>query len=103
MATPAVSVVIPFYRTRYLAAAIGSVRAQTFTDYEIIVVDDGSPDREEVRVHLEPDRAHIRYLRQENQGPAAARNTALRAARGRAPLPRLCVRHTAASASARRP
>ncbi len=83
MATPAVSVVIPFYRARYLSAAIKSVRAQTFADYEIIVVDDGSPDREELEARLEPDGAHIRYLRQENQGPAAARNTALRAARGR--------------------
>jgi glycosyltransferase involved in cell wall biosynthesis len=82
MAAPTVSVVIPFYRARYLRDALESVRAQTFTDYELVVVDDGSPDREEAdRLGLGKD-ARIRYLRQENQGPAAARNTALRAACG---------------------
>jgi len=82
MATPTVSVVIPFYRAHYLGDAIQSVRAQTFTDYELVVVDDGSPDRNEVdRLGFAED-GRIRYLRQENQGPAAARNTALRAARG---------------------
>ncbi len=82
MATPTVSVVIPFYRARYLREALESVQAQTFSDYEIVVVDDGSPDREEVdRLDLGED-PRIRYFRQENQGPAAARNTALRAARG---------------------
>jgi glycosyltransferase involved in cell wall biosynthesis len=83
MAAPAVSVVIPFYRARYLREALQSVQAQTFTDYEIIVVDDGSPDQAEVERCLLDGGARIRYLRQENQGPAAARNTALRAARGR--------------------
>lgn len=82
MAAPTVSVVIPFYRARYLRDAIASVRAQTFTDYELVVVDDGSPDREEVERLAVSEDARIRYLRQENQGPAAARNTALRAARG---------------------
>jgi glycosyltransferase involved in cell wall biosynthesis len=82
MTAPTVSVVIPFYRARYLSEALESVRAQTFTDYELVVVDDGSPDRKEVdRLGLAED-ARIRYLRQGNQGPAAARNTALRAARG---------------------
>lgn len=82
MTTPTVSVVIPFYRARYLRHALESVRAQTFSDYEIVVVDDGSPDREEVdRLGL-TENARIQYLRQENEGPAAARNTALRAARG---------------------
>lgn len=82
MAAPIVSVVIPFYRAGFLRHALESVRAQTFTDYELIVVDDGSPDREEVeRLNLHED-TRIRYVRQENQGPAAARNTALRVARG---------------------
>jgi glycosyltransferase involved in cell wall biosynthesis len=82
MVAPTVSVVIPFHRARYLSEALESVRTQTFTDYELVVVDDGSPDQKEVdRLGLTED-ARIRYLRQENQGPAAARNTALRAARG---------------------
>ena len=82
MSAPTVSVVIPFYGARYLREALESVRAQTFADYEIIVVDDGSPDRAEVNRLGLAEETRIRYLRQENQGPAAARNTALRAARG---------------------
>jgi GT2 family glycosyltransferase len=81
MAAPIVSVIIPFYRARYLSEALESVRAQTLTDYEIVVVDDGSPDRADVDGWLLDD-THIRHLRQENQGPAAARNTALRVSRG---------------------
>jgi len=83
MTAPTVSVVIPFYRSEYLHAAIQSVQRQTFHDYEIIVVDDGSPDQPEVEAWLGADRVRLQYLRQENQGPAAARNSALRAARGR--------------------
>lgn len=83
MTTPTVSVVIPFYRSRYLRAAVESVQAQTFDDYEIIVVDDGSPDRPEVEGWLRADRGRLQYVSQENQGPAAARNAGIRAARGR--------------------
>ena len=80
---PTVSVVIPFYRAKYLRDAIESVQKQTFEDYEIIVVDDGSPDRAEVEGWLGSDRGYLQYLQQEKQGPAAARNTGIRAARGR--------------------
>jgi hypothetical protein len=61
---------------------LDSVLAQTFKDYEIIVVNDGSPDSEELEKVLEPYRDRIVYLRQENQGVSAARNTGIRAARG---------------------
>jgi len=74
MATPVVSVVIPAYRSPYLRHALASVHAQTFSDFEIIVVDDGSPEPLQI--------GGCRCLRQENQGPAAARNTGIRAARG---------------------
>jgi glycosyltransferase involved in cell wall biosynthesis len=74
MATPVVSVVIPAYRSPYLAEAIASVQAQTFSDFEIIVVDDGSPEPVQIGGCL--------CLRQANQGPASARNTGVRAARG---------------------
>jgi glycosyltransferase involved in cell wall biosynthesis len=87
--TPLVSVIIPAYRTaRTIAATLDSVLAQTFKDYEIIVVDDGSPDAEELQKALDPYRDRIVYLRQENQGPSGARNTGIRAARGKyvAPL-----------------
>lgn len=83
--TPAVSVVVPAYNvSRYIADTLDSVFAQTFTDYEIIVVNDGAPDTEELERALEPYRERIIYLKQENRGISGARNTGIRAAR--APL-----------------
>lgn len=78
-----VSVIIPAYRAaESIAATLDSVLAQTFKDYEIVVVNDGSPDGEELEKALEPYRDRITYLRQENQGPGGARNTGIRMARG---------------------
>ena len=80
---PAVSVVMPAYNVApYIAETLDSVFSQTFTDYEVIVVNDGSPDSAELERTLEPYRGRIRYIEQENGGASAARNTALRAARG---------------------
>ena len=82
---PAVSVIMPAYRSAaYIAEALDSVFAQTFQDFEVVVVNDGSPDTEELEKVLEPYRERIVYLKQENRGVSAARNTAIRAAR--APL-----------------
>ena len=82
-ASPAVSVVIPAYNAAaYVGAALDSVFAQTFTDYEVIVVNDGSPDTVELEAALAPYMSRILYIRQENRGPSGARNAALRAARG---------------------
>lgn len=84
-ALPAVSVIIPAYNvTPFIADALDSLRAQTFRDFETIVVNDGCPDSSNLERVLEPYRGEIVYIRQENQGVAAARNTALRAAK--APL-----------------
>ena len=83
------SVVIPAYRAaQSIPATLDSVLAQTFSDYEIIVVNDGSPDTVQLERVLEPYRARIAYYRQENQGPAGARNTGIQLARGKyiAPL-----------------
>jgi hypothetical protein len=81
---PLVSVIIPAYRAaESIAATLDSVFAQTWQDYEVIVVNDGSPDSEEMEKALEPYRERITYLRQENQGPGGARNTGIRMARGR--------------------
>jgi glycosyltransferase involved in cell wall biosynthesis len=79
---PYVSVIIPTYnRASYVTEAINSVLAQTYTDYEVIIVDDGSTDRtREVIAHF---RDLIRYIYQDNQGLAAARNTGIKAARGK--------------------
>jgi hypothetical protein len=86
---PLVSVVIPAYNAaRFIVATLDSVLAQTFKDFEIIVVNDGSPDSEELERVLEPSRSRIIYLRQENQGVSVARNTGIRESRGKfiAPL-----------------
>jgi glycosyltransferase involved in cell wall biosynthesis len=81
---PAVSIIIPAYNAAaYIRETLDSVLAQTFDDYEIVIVNDGSPDTEELERALEPYRERIVYLAQENGGPGRARNTAIRAARGR--------------------
>ena len=81
-AAPSVSVIIPAYNAAtYIGDAIKSVLDQTFTSHEIIVINDGSPDTDELECQLQAYSAHIRYLKQENQGAAAARNTGLRAAK----------------------
>lgn len=81
--TPVVSVIVPAYNvSQFIAEALSSVLAQTFADYEIIVVNDGAPDTEELERVLEPYRERIVYLKQENRGLSGARNTAIRAARG---------------------
>jgi glycosyltransferase involved in cell wall biosynthesis len=77
---PLVSIVIPCYQqAHYLEEAIESVLAQTYPHYEIIVVDDGSPDDTAAVAARYPP---VRYIRQKNQGLAAARNTGLRASQG---------------------
>lgn len=83
-AGPLVSVVIPAYNcTSYIATTLDSILAQTMPDYEIILVNDGSPDSPELEKVLQPYAASIRYIKQDNGGASAARNTAIRAARGR--------------------
>jgi glycosyltransferase involved in cell wall biosynthesis/Tfp pilus assembly protein PilF len=78
---PKVSVIIPSYNSNtYIEQAIQSVFKQTFADYEVIVVDDGSTD--DTRSKLEHYRLKIRYIYQENQGSAAARNTGISLAKG---------------------
>lgn len=76
-----VSVIIPAYNgDRYLAAAINSILAQTYQDYEIVVVDDGSTDNTPQVVQQYGGR--VQYLSQANQGVAASRNLGLTASRG---------------------
>ncbi|HVF50395.1 MAG TPA: glycosyltransferase family A protein [Pyrinomonadaceae bacterium] len=81
---PVVSVLIPAYNAaRYIGETLDSVLAQTFKEYEIVVVNDGSPDTPELERALAPYRSRIVYLTQENGGPGRARNTAIEASRGR--------------------
>ncbi|MFL6353134.1 MAG: glycosyltransferase family 2 protein [Bryobacteraceae bacterium] len=80
---PAVSVIIPAYRVApYIADAIDSVLAQASGRIEIIVVNDGSPDSDDLESVLEPYGNRIVYLKQENGGVSSARNAGIRAARG---------------------
>ncbi len=75
-----ISVIIPtFNRQRHLKKAIDSVMAQTYAHFELIVVDDGSDD--DTADLVAGYNRDIVYIRQENKGPAAARNTGIRAAR----------------------
>src|SRR5262249_16695009 len=76
-----VSIIIPPYNSaRYLCDAIDSVLAQTFTDFEVLVIDDGSTDEtESLMSRYGPP---IRYIRQENRGVARARNRGIEESRG---------------------
>lgn len=79
-----ISVIIPTYnRAKYITEAIESVLVQTYTDYEIIVVDDGSSDDTEIIIeNYKSKHKNIVYIRQTNSGPAVARNNGMRSARG---------------------
>src|SRR6266446_940152 len=77
-----VSVVIPLYnKVRYIQRALDSVLAQTYTDFEVIVVDDGSTDGGAEVVACCTDR-RVRLIRQSNQGPGPARNRGVEEAAG---------------------
>ena len=91
-----ISVIIPTYnREKYLSEAIDSVLSQTYQDFEIIIVDDGSTDntREIVSEYInrfslqpkaDPPQAEpaIHYFYQDNKGPAAARNLGIKQSKG---------------------
>jgi cellulose synthase/poly-beta-1,6-N-acetylglucosamine synthase-like glycosyltransferase len=82
-AQPRVSVIIPAYNTAaFIAETLDSVFAQTFRDFEVLVVNDGSPDTEELERVLQPYLGRITYIRQENRGVAGARNAGILRSRG---------------------
>jgi glycosyltransferase involved in cell wall biosynthesis len=79
---PAVSIIIPtFNRSTLVLNAIDSVLNQTFRDFELIVIDDGSTD--DTCEKLQPYSEAIRYHRQENRGVSSAQNKGVELARGR--------------------
>jgi glycosyltransferase involved in cell wall biosynthesis len=81
MSWPLVTVIIPCYNNAdFIADAVNSVLQQDYPHIEVIVIDDGSTDSS-VTILQQFD-GRIRLIRQENQGPAAARNTGLKAASG---------------------
>jgi glycosyltransferase involved in cell wall biosynthesis len=83
LSNPKVSVIIPTFNCgQYVTEAIESVLTQTYKDIEIIVVDDGSTDNTKETLKPYIEHGLIQYFYQTNQGPGAARNTGIRAARG---------------------
>ncbi|WP_425616588.1 glycosyltransferase family 2 protein [Anatilimnocola sp. NA78] len=83
---PTVSIILPtFNRAKFLPAAFAAIKGQTFTDWELIIVDDGSADstREVVAELCKSFQQPVHYLHQENQGPAGARNRGLESASGK--------------------
>jgi glycosyltransferase involved in cell wall biosynthesis len=82
-AAPTVSVLMPtFDRAALIGEAIASILAQTFADFEVIVIDDGSTDHSAAVLRTITD-PRVRVLHQANRGISAALNTGLLAARGR--------------------
>lgn len=80
---PKVSVIIPAYNVApYIGETLDSVFAQTFADFEVIVVNDGSPDTAVLESELARFIQRITYIKQENRGASAARNAGLHATRG---------------------
>jgi len=81
--SPRVSVITPAYNIAgFISETLDSVLAQSFRDFEIILINDGSPDTEEFEKALEPHLDEIVYLKQPNTGAGAARNAAIEHARG---------------------
>jgi len=80
MTNPLVTVIVPVHNgERFLRSALESLYAQDYQPFEVVLVDDGSSDGSAAIARTFPG---LRYLRQENQGQAAARNTGLSLARG---------------------
>lgn len=79
-----ISIIMPCYNAAaYLHASVGSVQAQTHTDWELVIVDDGSTDDSwQVLQKLAHTDSRIKVFEQSNAGAAAARNRALQEARG---------------------
>lgn len=82
---PEITVIMPVYQVeKYISRALDSMLRQTFENYEYIIVDDGSPDKSaEVVMRYALLDPRIRLIRQQNAGAPAARNRALKMARGK--------------------
>ena len=81
---PEISVIVPVYKVEeYLPQCIDSILAQTFTNFELLLVDDGSPDRcGEICEEYAGKDTRIRVFHQQNSGVSAARNIGLQHAKG---------------------
>lgn len=83
MSDPLVSIIMPVYNgEQYLSKAIESVLSQTYQNFELIIVNDGSTDISKAVIHSYLKDSRIRYLEQLNAGVATARNTGLAISQG---------------------
>ena len=83
-ATPTISIIVPVYKVEaYLDRCVQSILNQTFSDFELILVDDGSPDRcgQMCDAYAQGDR-RVRVIHKKNGGLSDARNAGIDAARG---------------------
>lgn len=80
---PKVSVIVPCYNCGpYIGETIDSVLSQTYQDFEIIIINDGSSEAETVSILRAFDKPKTKVIHTDNQGPAAARNTGIKASSG---------------------
>lgn len=80
-----ISVIVPAYNSeRNISEAISSILKQTYQDFEIIIIDDGSTDNTKPKVfdYIDKNPGKIRYFYQQNKGPGYARNRGIEEARG---------------------
>lgn len=85
MTFPEISVVVPVYKVeKYLERCVQSILDQTFTEFELLLIDDGSPDRcPELCEEFAQSDGRIRVIHQKNQGLSAARNKGIESANGK--------------------
>lgn len=85
MSTELITVIVPVYKTeQYLKRCVDSILAQTYTNIEVILIDDGSPDGSPILCdELANKYKQIRVVHQKNGGLSAARNTGIECARGK--------------------
>jgi len=80
---PTVSVIVPAYNAApFIGETLRSVFAQRFSDFDVFVVNDGSPDTDALEREIASYRARLTYIVQENRGASAARNAGIKSAQG---------------------
>lgn len=78
-----ISVIIPIYnKQRFIGRCIESVLSQTYTDWELLLIDDGSTDASAERIQSYLADQRIRYIYKENGGVSSARNRGIKEAKG---------------------
>ena len=84
MPNPTISVIVPVYKAeKYLEECIRSILTQTYRDFELILVEDGSPDRcGEICDRLAEQDRRITVIHKKNEGVSIARNTGIAQAKG---------------------